>query len=148
MKKIATRALVAALLACGLVRAANPVNLDWMAGHWCGDKDGRSSEEFWLPAKGGLMLGINRSVSAKGAGFEFLRIEVGERVRYIAQPGGAPPTAFDLVSSGPGTVTFANPAHDYPKRVHYLRDGNTLVAKTDGGAGDAQPDTFRWTKCQ
>jgi len=129
--------------------AADSSALDWMAGHWCAQSGERSSEEFWLPARGGLMLGVNRSVTPKGAGFEFLRIEIGKQgTRYVAQPGGAPPTAFELVAASANKVTFANPAHDYPKRIHYLREGDVLTASTDAGADDPKPEVFRWKKCQ
>ena len=146
--KAAKGLLLGAMLACCPAIAADKVNLDWLAGHWCAQDGDRSSEEFWLPARGGLMLGLNRSVTPKGAAFEFLRIEVTkDGARYIAQPGGAPPTAFDLVTATANKVTFANPTHDYPKRVHYAREGDALTASTDAGADDKKPDSFRWKKC-
>lgn len=138
-----------ALLIGARTPAAGTPDLDWLAGYWCAQDGGRSSEEYWLPARGGIMLGMNRSITAKGTSFEFLRIEFsGGGARLLAQPGGAPATRFELVDAAPNKVTFANPAHDFPKRIHYFRDGASLIARTDGGAGDAQPVEFKWKRCE
>ena len=113
--------------------AADPTvdDLAWMTGHW---SDGKV-EEIWIAPKGNLMLGMARTVRANGkASFEFLRIaKTEDGIAYIAQPGGQPPTSFKLVESKPGRVVFANPEHDFPKRIVYeLRDGK-LCARTDDG---------------
>ena len=143
------RSIAVLILMGAQVGAAEKPGLDWLAGYWCAQSGERSSEEYWLPARGGLMLGVNRSVTPKGAAFEFLRIEISEdATRYVAQPGGAPPTAFELVSVSLNQVTFANPAHDYPKRIHYAREGDRLTARTDAGAGDPKPQVFRWARCR
>ena len=47
---------------------------------------------------------------------------------YIAQPGGGAPVAFGLVRHGTTSATFENAAHDYPQRIHYARDGETMTA--------------------
>ena len=114
--------------------AADPAvsDLAWMAGHW---GDGKV-EEFWLAPKGEVMLGLGRTLRSNGkVGFEFLRIARLDdgTIAYLAQPGGRPPTAFRLVESKPGRVVFANPEHDFPKRIVYeLREGK-LCARTDDG---------------
>ena len=128
MKKLTLLLLVALPLF-----AADPTvdDLAWMTGHW---SDGKV-EEIWIAPKGDLMLGMGRTVRANGkASFEFLRIaKTEDGIAYIAQPGGRPPTSFKLVESKPGRVVFANPEHDFPKRIVYeLRDGK-LCARTDDG---------------
>jgi hypothetical protein len=69
--------------------------------------------------------------------FEFLRVVVrGDRLVYIAQPNGAPPTEFVAVPAdqSPTAITFANPQHDFPKRVGYRQsDANALSAWIDAG---------------
>jgi hypothetical protein len=82
--------------------------------------------------------------SGRLASFEYFRIVMKEgRAVYIAQPGGAPPTEF-AVSLASGTeVTFANLAHDFPKRVSYRRvDATHLTAWIDGGPASAQRMEF------
>jgi hypothetical protein len=122
----------------------------FMAGHWSSlAADGATSEELWLAPRGGLMVGVNRSVSARGkASFEFLRMEVraGE-VWYLASPGGAPPTPFRMSASSASSATFENPAHDFPKRIAYRLEDGALVARIDGGS--TAPDKsmeWRWTR--
>jgi hypothetical protein len=102
----------------------------WLAGSWCLEGDGKLIEETWLPARGGLMVGINRETRAASAGFEFLRIEAVSGVpNYIAQPGGRPPVHFKLVSHGAGFARFENPAHDFPQFIEYRRTGDLLEAQ-------------------
>jgi hypothetical protein len=123
-------------------------DLSWLAGAWCNDDGKRSVEEHWLAERGGLMLGVNRTVTSKGAAFEFLRIELEpDPVRYIAQPGGAPPVAFMLVSAAAHRVVFANPTHDFPKRVQYWREGDVLHARVDDGTDAGAADEFTWKRC-
>lgn len=133
-------------LALALILAMAPVHaqeFDWLAGHWCN----ATSEELWLPERGGLLLGLNRSEHGSRTGFEFLRIEIdASGVRYQAQPGGRPPTAFELADTGARSVEFRNPAHDYPRRIRYWRDGNDLHATIDDGDGGREIQ-FTWTLC-
>lgn len=139
--------LIGCLMGHGALSAAQP-DLDWLAGAWCEERPRLSIEEHWLPMKGGLMLGVNRAITASKTAFEFLRIEFSaDGVRYIAQPGGEPPVVFDLVSAGDGRVTFANPRHDFPKRVHYKREGALLTARVDDGRDEGAYESFRWRRC-
>ncbi len=120
--------------------AADAALPDWLAGHWCNSSDGESGEELWLPAAGGLMLGVNRTVaSGRATQFEFLRIESGNGVpTYIAQPGGAAPTAFARSDSGENWMRFSNPAHDFPQHIEYRREGNQLKASIAGPDEDGK----------
>jgi hypothetical protein len=65
--------------------------------------------------------------------FEFLRIEkTADGISYIAQPGGRPPTSFRLIESAAKRAVFENKAHDFPQRVTYKRQGDTLTAAIEG----------------
>lgn len=111
--------------------AATIADLGWMAGDWARERDGGWTEERWTPPRGGVMLGVSRSGRGEDLReFEFLRLqaEADGALSYIAQPGGAPPVAFRLVQIDAGSATFENAAHDYPQRIRYVRDGNTLTA--------------------
>jgi hypothetical protein len=124
------------------------VNLDWLAGAWCSEKGQYTSEEHWLPRRGGLMLAMSRTITQRGTEFEFVRIEFDSAaVRYIAQPSGGAATTFTLVDSAPNQATFANPQHDYPKRIRYTREGDALVARIDDGQDEASAREFRWQPC-
>ena len=118
--------------------AAEPVfgvaNLEWLEGHWREDDTRvhnlvRFTEEVWIEGKAGAMFGINRSVRDRATlSFEYMRIveEDGQLV-FIAQPNGAAPSRFPMVSHGPNEIVFANPEHDYPQRIVYRREGPRLT---------------------
>jgi hypothetical protein len=116
----------------------NIMDLNWLAGTWTLQQDGRTTEETWLPPRAGMMLGISRTIAGdKTVEFEFLRIEQrGNDLVYIAQPGGQPPTEFRLDSSGNGDWVFANLKHDFPKKIRYRRAGDgSLVASVEDESG-------------
>ena len=62
---------------------------------------------------------------------------------YVAQPGGAPPTAFVLAESGPSRAVFSNPENDFPTRVIYERSGDTLKARIEGEI-DGRARSMEW----
>jgi len=118
--------------------------LGWMSGEWQESKGDRWTEEDWSSARGGVLLGTGRS----GAGetvksFEFMRIAPGEGgvLHFFGSPGGSPAVAFRLVRSGPTEAVFENPAHDYPQRVRYWREGAVLRAETSDITG---AKAMRW----
>jgi hypothetical protein len=120
---------MAAMLALQAPAAVS--DLGWMAGHWTSEADGRWTEESWTAPRGGLMLGHSRSGRGDAAReFEFLRIQAGEdgAPAYFAQPGGRAPVAFRLVAHDGTSATFENPAHDFPQRIHYVREGDAMTA--------------------
>ena len=133
---------LALLCACGTAdaeEAADGVHtLAWMEGVWTNEADGRWTEERWSDAKGGMMIGTGRS----GAGdtlesFEFMRLVPadGKTVEYIAAPGGKGATAFTLSERGENSVVFLNSAHDFPQRISYSLEGDTMsveIAMADG----------------
>lgn len=119
------------VLLAGASPAATVGDLGWLAGDWVSEPDGRWTEEAWTSPRGGVMLGVSRSGRGDSLReFEFLRIvaEDDGTPAYIAQPGGRPPVTFRLVRRERTRATFENPAHDYPQRIVYARDGDTLTA--------------------
>lgn len=132
---------VALLLAVPAMAAPEAADLGWMAGSWVESRaDGRVTEEIWMQPRGGMMLGMSRSGKGEKVGlYEFARIAPGPdgRLSFYAQPGGQPAATFPLVSQEGQSVTFENPAHDYPTRIRYWREGEKLLAEIEGkdGAG-------------
>lgn len=110
----------------------------WIAGCWSGARGAERFTERWTAADGATLIGVAHTVKdGRLSAFEFLRIVVrGDRLVYIAQPNGAPPTEFAAAPADqtPAAITFANPQHDFPKRVGYQRVGpKGLTAWIDGG---------------
>lgn len=118
----------------------------WLAGAWSlsGEED-RWTEEFWTHPRGGIMIGASR----EGRGEELrswesiriLRMADGS-LAYVPMPNGGTPVVFALVSQDDRSIEFTNPAHDFPQRVRYWREGDRLhaeIALIDGGRA------VRWT---
>jgi len=137
------------MLAAGAREAPSEgiTSLAWLAGHWRSESDGSIVEELWLPPRGGILLGLNRTVAGDGrrTGFEYLRIQRnGEDLEYVASPGGRSPTSFRLVEQTSDRVLFTNPEHDFPKRIEYRLEGEyTLLVRATDDEGRGPSWTWR-----
>ena len=77
--------------------------------------------------------------------FEFLRIEkTAAGIAYIAQPQGRPPTSFPLVESSANRVVFENKTHDFPQRIIYWRERDSLHARVEGPK-NGREQAMEWT---
>lgn len=120
-------------------------DLSWMAGYWLDCADGREASETWSDPRDGLSVGHAIILSEGSAWFEISHIgPTPQGFAYVAQPGGAPPTAFPLVESGQTRAVFANPENDFPTRVIYERDGDVLKARIEGEI-DGRARSMEWT---
>jgi len=96
-------------------------------------EDGASwSDEVWTDPRGGIMLGVARS--GFGPELQFwevaqIRVKADGRISLFAQPQGRSPSEFPLVLISEDAIEFANPAHDYPQRIRYWRQGKLLMAE-------------------
>ena len=125
-------------------------DLAWIAGSWTGTIQGVEMEEHWTKPNGGSMIGIHRDV-AKGrtVSFEFLRIEMqNDQLVYLSMPNGrSPATPFPLKELSGTRVVFENPAHDFPQRIIYWKDGHDLRARIEGTMnGKAASEEWRWSR--
>jgi hypothetical protein len=118
---------------------ASIADVGWMAGTWVSTNGKETVEEHWTSPAGGAMLSVSRTIAdGKLAEFEFLRIvERSGGLVYVAQPNGRPPTEFVMTRLDQRTVTFENPAHDFPKTIRYeKRADGTIVASIAGAGGE------------
>ena len=141
-----TAVLVLAAAATPAPTVATLDDLGWLAGHWQAEREGTITEELWTAPAGGLMLGLNRQYRAGGrAAFEYLRIESGaEGIRYVASPGGGPPTAFPLARTAERHVAFENPDHDWPQVIEYRLDDDGILQVRAAGL-EAGSQELTWT---
>lgn len=131
--------LLSLVLALPLCAETKLDDLSWMTGHWAATIDGVEMEELWSSVNGGVMLGLHRDISKKRTSFEFIRIaETKDGIVYLAQPGGRPPTPFKLNESTANRVVFANPEHDFPKRIIYWLHESQLCARVEGDGESAE----------
>ncbi len=109
----------------------------FMTGCWERRSATRLVEEQWLAPRGGVMLGMSRTVRGDSlVGYEFIRLyERGSQLVYAALPSGQAPAEFVSTSIADAAITFANPAHDFPQRIIYRRAGDSLYARIEGESG-------------
>jgi hypothetical protein len=118
--------------------AATVADLAWFSGSWRGTAGPRTIEEHWTEAASNGILGMSRTVAnGRMVAFEYLRIMArAEGIFYVAQPNGRPATEFQLTKLDGQRVLFENPAHDFPKRIMYIKNADgSLTARIDGGEG-------------
>jgi hypothetical protein len=139
------------LALCAGWATAGELELDWLAGRWCSNGDGRQIEEVWLAEAGATALGLSRTLRGqKLESFEYMRIvSDGKAAHFHVQPNGAPPTVFAQAGRGQGWIRFENPAHDFPNRIEYRRQGDRLHAYIAGPGSDGKEMkiSFDYQRC-
>lgn len=127
--------LLSLALAAAPLSAAGPAHRlpEWLSGSWATEDGASWAEEYWTSPRGGIMLGTGREGFGSEVRFwETMRIAVGRegKLVFYAQPRGGPPTEFPMSTMSEDAVEFTNPAHDYPQRIRYSRQGQLLMAET------------------
>ena|SRR5687767_54477 len=116
----------------------------WIGGVWSAPVSTSITEERWTPPVGGSMLGVARFMRNDTLrSFEFLCIvERGGTLVYQAMPNGrSPATDFTATAVAADSITFENPAHDFPKVIRYSRKADGSLETTVAGEGGAKPQT-------
>lgn len=122
-------------------------DLGWISGTWEGTAGSVRQEEIWTRPAGGLILGLHRDLFSGGRSFfEFLRIEQrDDGIFYVAMPRARKGTDFRLTQLEDGRAVFENPGHDFPQKIIYSRDGNTLSARIEGVEnGEQRSSGWSW----
>ena len=105
---------------------------EWMAGTWMTEDGANWSDEVWTDARGGLMLGVARTgFGPRLDSWEVTQIRQKSdgTISFLVQPQGKPAAEFPMVLVSEEAIEFANPAHDYPQRIRYWRQGKLLMAE-------------------
>jgi hypothetical protein len=130
-------------LAAGIAKAA------WLAGTWIGAAGKSELEERWLSPLSGSMMATSRT-SREGlmTEFEFLcLVERDGGLVYQAMPNGRQPaTDFTLTAFDANSLTFENPAHDFPKMIKYVLKPDGTLEATISGAPGQRALTFAYKK--
>lgn len=124
----------------GECRSLDP--LAWLLGDWAADGGKSAIRESWTARSPRTWEGIGnetRGAAPSNSGSEDLRlVEMEDGVFYVAKVVHNPlPVAFRLDECEDGHFVFVNPAHDFPKRIEYVWQGNDkLAVNVSDGAGD------------
>ena len=122
--------------------------LAFLSGCWRGEfGSGMAIEETWTEADSDVMLATTRYLRAgRTVEFEFSRIQADSAgIALVPYPQGRMSDAFPLDSVAAGLAVFANPAHDFPKRIIYRRSGETLTARIED---DTRGREWAMTPCR
>ena len=95
------------------------------------------------------MLAVARSLhNGLMTSFEFLCIvERNGGLVYTAMPNARQPaTDFTLTKIEPNSVTFENPAHDFPKMIRYTLGADGTLEAVVSGTGKQKPQVFRFKR--
>ena len=109
----------------------------WLQGCWQLTAGDRVVEEQWMAPRAGVMLNAGRTVrGSQLIEYEWVLLREKDGVlEYEAHPSGQTPAVFTAHAATSNEVVFENPAHDFPQRVGYKRDGESLLAWIDGTTG-------------
>ena len=140
-------AVTAALALTAPLAAAPDTALGWLVGDWRTEGPGEWTSEHWEPVRSDTLQGTGQN----GKGDQIvstdrmtIKMRDGTAI-FIASPNGAPPTEFHEAFRGGQEIIFENPAHDYPQRVRYWRDGELLMAEISLKDG-SQPTQWRYRR--
>ena len=123
--------------------------LNWLSGYWSADLNVTKMEEIWLPESNNTMIGLHRDSFQSGKiFFEYLRIEQSnDTIVYKASPRGKKPTSFYLKSMNNHSVVFENIEHDFPQRIMYSLNEDTLFVRIEGDVhGILKYKEWKWFK--
>jgi Domain of unknown function (DUF6265) len=132
MKKLFAAALLLLTAPLAAQTVAKPALPAWMAGTWMMEDGANWSDEVWTDPRGGIMLGVARiGFGPELQSWETTQIKVKKdgTISFFAQPFGKAATEFPMVLISEEAIEFANPAHDYPQRIRYWRQGKLLMAE-------------------
>ena len=115
-------------------RAASVETVKWMAGCWSSSAAGDDTHEYWFAAGADAMIGIGRTVKGgQLASYEHMVIRgTPAGLAFIATPSGQREATFIASRASATGVTFENPAHDFPQRVIYRLEKDSLRARVEG----------------
>jgi len=120
--------------------AGRLAELGFMAGCWEGtfqaERGSGTIEEHYTAPSDNLMLGTTRYIlEGRTVMWEFSKLEEsdGEVVLTPFPRGERSEHDFKITSSSEYEVLFEAPEHDFPKRISYRRDDESLIARIDDG---------------
>lgn len=117
----------------------------WLAGCWEEVSDRGWAEECWTVPRDGMALGSGRTGKGdKVRSWEAMQMIPGRDgvLTFWGSPFGRNRVAFPAETVSENELVFANPAHDYPQRIRYWREGDRLMAETSLSDGSR---AYRWS---
>ena len=132
---------VACVLPHTMLSQGSVQDAGWLAGCWEMSRGTTTIHEQWMSPKGGLMMGMSRTVVGDSAReYEQLRIERrATGIAYVAFPSGQSEAAFLATEFTDSMWVFNNPTHDFPQQISYRRVSKDSVIARIEGVNRGQP---------
>lgn len=125
MKKLLIVFCFLFLISCGKEEIKKP---DFILGYWIrtNDKPNQRTTEVWKPD----FTGIGLTIKQKDTIFkEILSIIEKENELFLKVEGvNEEPTLFKFTSQTTTSFVCENPENEFPKKIHYYKEGKTLKA--------------------
>jgi hypothetical protein len=132
--------LAGALLLSPAMSSSEADKLAWLEGSWRGTAFGGTIEETFVKPAGGVVLGLSRIVGSEDRLIhkEFMEIGLTEgKLTYTVTLPNKKHT-FALHKLEGQSVTWTDPANDFPSRITYSRSQDTITVLLEGkGQGGA-----------
>lgn len=116
--------------------------VSWLSGCWVASSGDNRTDEVWMAPRGGLMVGMSRSVrGGRATGHEFILLAHKDGVlTYTPHPSGQATTDFAATLLSQDKLRFENPQHDFPQAIEYVRAGaDSLYARVYAETDAAEP---------
>jgi Domain of unknown function (DUF6265) len=113
-------------------------SLSWLEGKWTRSNmknPRRTALELWKKTGEYELTGLGVTLQEGDTVFvEKLKIVIsGNEIHYVADVSENPnPVHFVFTKIGSNFFSCENPQHDFPKKISYQLEGNTLNAQTSG----------------
>jgi hypothetical protein len=113
-------------------------NLDWLLGSWVrlNDDEGRQTFEIWEKETNQEFRGNGYTMSGEDTIFkEDMRILFKEENVNLEVSGvNQDPTYFKFIGQETNAFACENPANEFPQRIEYIYQNDTIFATIMGGA--------------
>lgn len=129
----------------------------WLEGCWKGEVNQREFHEFWMPARGNVMIGVGQqSLNGAMQDYEYLRLEAKDGVVFSQFSGDRKVYAFKLASTTTDqkdtVFTFDHTEATFPAHLVYRKGAEGWLYETIEGPLNGAPTTviypFRRVSCE
>ncbi|MTB51137.1 DUF6265 family protein [Lewinella sp. W8] len=105
----------------------------WLVGHWVrqGQPTDTETHEIWRTHPDGALRGHGFILRNQDTVWEEKMVFAAGQDGWqltVETPGNDDAVIFDLTASGNQDFVVENPQHDFPQRIHYWREADTLKA--------------------
>jgi len=118
-----------------------PIHFDWLSGSWqrSNDDPGQQTYEQWAKANDSLYLGLGFTMQDKDTIWqENVKLLLKDSIWIYSVTGKGDSMSTDFVLTSTTTKSFIceNPENEFPKKIEYVLEGDSLKAKISGGGPD------------